>query len=407
MQEKSKKPQSSQKVRSPADARGPESVNLRDLVKEEGKMLPQISDSALLKGKKDDDMRSQSHLAPSVSSDVWKKEGQKEYKQIAGGREWRSLFSKNKADPSRSKLEPTQAGSQVGDTSRSKLNEKLAQRLTDLDLKRKEIAVLPPLNLYLPDLDEKDFKKLERKAKRIYNRKFEEYKLVFTRAARKNMSADQLQNIEMDESLLKSQFDEARHRNLISKPIPIKRGSKDHGLPPTDDDILFNQVRGLVQNKQLIEEYLSKVDNLKYSQIPEICSIQYSSAYFSHYLRGSSQKDDLIAYLTTNIKEFGRYLKPDLIEMSNLFETKRYSEGDIIQVLDAPIANAFMVYSGVLEEFKGRGNSILLEKGHFHRIGLLEEKNTNSESLIKTKSKEAVLLVISLPRLFETYEVYL
>lgn len=106
------------------------------------------------------------------------------------------------------------------------------------------------------------------------------------------------------------------------------------------------------------------------------------------------------------MKDFKRYSKADLTELSNFFETKKLSEGELVQDLDQPLSNAFIVYSGVLEVKHQHGFSFLLEKDTFYKIDLLEAENQISDSNITVKSKSAILLVLPLQRIFETYKVW-
>lgn len=240
------------------------------------KLLPGISDSALASPypKKAEELKRHLNFEMTEAT-AHSKQVSKFDKSFSKGRKpYQASMSYRKPYASTSKMEPTFAATLSVETNRTAINEKISQQLRDLEQKRKEMTILPPINTYLPDIEENEFKELEQRAKKIYERKFSEYKLVYTRAARKVVATEHLRNIELDESLLKSQYEEARHRNLVSKPIPMKRSLKSFTHDVNQDTIVFNQVKSLVENKGSIVDFLTGIDNLKFSQIPEICSIR-------------------------------------------------------------------------------------------------------------------------------------
>lgn len=274
MKQKTSKKESSLAAQLHQELEAQQNKSAVDRNQENSKLFPLISDKSNMGTKKEPILKSHSQARLNEGALSQKTGIINNKSPYNATRAWRSVLNIQKKFASTSKNEPTFAGSWSDDLARSRLSEKLTQQLSQLEKKKKELSVLPPLSNYVPDLDEKHFKKLERKAKKIYDKKFDDYKTVFTRAARKIMSVEQLQAIELDENSLKNQFEEARHRNLVSKPIPIKRSTKNFASIMKDDEVLFNQVEGLVENKSRITEYLSNVENLKYSQIPEICATQ-------------------------------------------------------------------------------------------------------------------------------------
>lgn len=112
-----------------------------------------------------------------------------------------------------------------------------------------------------------------------------------------------------------------------------------------------------------------------------------------------------MAYLTTSTKDFNRYSRSDLIELSNFFETKYLKQGDIIQEKGKPITHAFLVYLGAVEEINGRKILTYIQKNNFYKLDLLEDKYKIAQTTVRVRSATATLLMLPLAKLQENYEV--
>jgi len=143
--------------------------------------------------------------------------------------------------------------------------EKSRQTLED---QRKKLRIIPYFDVYCPDIKDEEIEARKSKHLATYDKKFNQFKDVFMRANRKTAEP------EIEEGTLKSMFDEARNRNLVSRPIPMKKDKTRNAKQQSDKEIILHLVSDGLEDSKKVTDFLSKITNLRYSEISEICKLQ-------------------------------------------------------------------------------------------------------------------------------------
>lgn len=205
---------------------------------------------------------------------------------------------------------------------------------------------------------------------------------------------------------------ELTRRKQVSDELSLQKHSKyasilSHSLRgrrrEASEEPRFNNVQEVLQdavaNKVELGQFLASVHNPLFSDVPAICSVH-------HYMRTSRQKQRLCAYLLATVKEFERFTESDLLELSNHIDALHLKQGDPVLLKDQPIEQLFLVYSGAIEELRGRLR-IEWPEGSFYKLSLLEVKAPpKAPSSFAVKSRECVLLTFSLARILDYFDAH-
>jgi CRP-like cAMP-binding protein len=141
------------------------------------------------------------------------------------------------------------------------------------------------------------------------------------------------------------------------------------------------------------------VSNPLFSDVPAICTTH-------HFLRSPKQKRRLCEYLLATVRELERYEDADLLEISNHVDAVRLRQGDSVLRPEEVIDKMFLVYSGCVEELRGR-IKIDWPEGSLFKLSLLESKTLKkSASSFVVKSKDCVVLTVGLAKVLDMFDAH-
>ncbi len=162
---------------------------------------------------------------------------------------------------------------------------------------------------------------------------------------------------------------------------------------------VHEMLQDAVESKAELGQFLATVHNPLFSDIPAICAVH-------HYMRTPKLKERLCAYLLASVKEFERYSHADLLELSNHVDAACLKQGDPVLLKDQPVDQLFLVYSGSVEELRGRLR-IEWPEGSFYKLSLLEVKSPpRSTSSFTVKSRDCVLLTFNLAKILDYFDAH-
>lgn len=315
-----------------------------DSKSKQGQLLPQTSGASKAKGSDDSLDFDQRHIIKQEGSKTLAQHLKQKPKYTVSSSlgVWKSVDPKKLPHSSIDSLPAykstfaSKSGLQISH-GESKLTRKIEQQLFELEVRKRDLFIAAPSNQMLPDLTDKQLRKLDRRAQRNDRSKFSQFRLVYNRSLRSQFSLEGSQQAELDDKTLKNIFDAARKRNLVSKPIPIKKIQVSTVDLRSPNEKLREQLLGFVDCKESMARFLEKLGDPRYAEVPAICSAH-------HYLRSPAQKAILADYLLEHVKQFSRYLPGDLSEVSNYLETLQLVAGEKLQNNDC----CFVVYQGRL-----------------------------------------------------------
>ena len=292
-------------------------------------------------------------------------------------------------------------------TDRSSLYESTKRSMTrlemsknELDNKRTSMNIIHIVDVVddCDDIDDEDMTKRKDKHIEVSNKKYSKYKDILIKSVRGSaIKVGSSCEDAYDDTNIRKIYENARRRNLVAEPIPMKKDKIDHIDHISDKDRVVQYLHNMVDDTDELDKYISSINNLMFSDIPAICGMH-------HYVRSNRQKNRLVNYIKATIPDMNRYNDNDILEISNHIDTVVYNDRHILYRPNDTIDRLFIVYKGVVEEKRGRTTIEWFENTLF-RIDYMEGTSLPvSASTFTVRCDDCVLLMIDIDKILDIFD---